>query len=340
MGKIIQVDFRSTSSPVRFSNKAGGQGGSIDRLRPSLQVHREIIVPDALSIPYQKLGCALRDGDYNAQQLNGMFNKTSGALLDVMYARSVCQTDAQAAKGLLVAADLRLKILKEGSREDRSIKLDAVKAALNSCADASGQLTVFNIREPVRANDHFSTEELPPDITAKLPKMIIGHRIRAIREFRKLAKYSLCHAAGIGSSTYAYIEDRDSLPSAYHLHGICKALKAAPERVITGMDFDSSVDAIKSDAGLLLFLRTQRGLSQDDLALAMLAAGFDNNGKSLASLRAAIAQWERGTHPQDEACRLLRKALDFENIFLAPIPKSPGAPPKKPHITKAARRRE
>lgn len=145
---------------------------------------------------------------------------------------------------------------------------------------------------------------IPPELMAKLPKLIIGKRIEAIRESRGLKKSELANAAGIGTSTYAYVENRDSLPNPHQLFSISKVLNVAPESIIYGIPFEEAVSTL-SEGAKILFLRLRHGWTQQDLADKM-----DN-----IVTRSTINYWEQDkTFPEGDILRSLRNALGYADI--------------------------
>jgi len=150
----------------------------------------------------------------------------------------------------------------------------------------------------------YEVMSLPPELMIKLPKHTIGQRIEAIRESRGLKKSELANAAGIGTSTYAYVENRDSLPNPHQLFAISKALNVAPESIIYGMPFEDVISTL-SEGTKIIFLRLRHGWTQQDLADKM------NN----VVTRSTINYWEQDkTFPEGDILEALRNALEYGDI--------------------------
>jgi len=174
----------------------------------------------------------------------------------------------------------------------------------------------------------YEAMSLPPELIIKLPKLIIGKRIEAIRESRGLKKSELANAAGICTSTYAYVENRDSLPNPHQLFAISKVLNVAPESIIYGASFGDIVPTL-SEGAKILFLRLRHGWTQQDLA--------DKMGNIVT--RSTINYWEQDkTFPEEDILRSLRNALEYGNIHTNSRHVSLGRASEEPKLLAVASR--
>ncbi len=170
-------------------------------------------------------------------------------------------------------------------------------------------------REYLNRKFHYSAQPLPESLLRELPAMIVGERIAAIRQRRRLTKVQLRRMAGIASSTYAYVEKRDGLPDPKHLFNISKVLQVDPILIIKGKNWNLASRLLPNNEKMSL-LRLRKGWSQKEMAIALEKAGLNFRTTILYSKRARIAQWEIGAaEPPHSVQEIIKKVLEDNALF-------------------------
>lgn len=75
----------------------------------------------------------------------------------------------------------------------------------------------------------------------------IGHKIKAVREIKRLTQEQLAEAAGISTVYLSEIENKRTIPSFSTLYSICLVLNLSLDSLV----FDTESDAIKDITRLL-----------------------------------------------------------------------------------------
>ncbi|MCX5715912.1 MAG: helix-turn-helix transcriptional regulator, partial [Candidatus Omnitrophica bacterium] len=160
----------------------------------------------------------------------------------------------------------------------------------------------------------YETKPLPEELLKRLPRLTIGGRIVAIREYRGLTQVQLRKLCGIPSGTISFIENSDSVPLPRNLFDISKHLNVDPALILKGRSWAAISPDLK-DGERLTLLRLRRGWTQGQLARELEKAGLKFKTSNNNSKKTAVVRWEGGTRPTRNNRMIIRKVLGDQQLF-------------------------